>query len=104
MKSPRFTTSLFFDSVTQILDWVSLQNSLLLGLWYIGGILLSRPTGFLTVGQSQRSVRFALQGQLFGLHNLRFHLPDQLRQFCLTFLAGIGVDIPGVDLSVRPFG
>ena len=104
MESQRFTTSLIFDSVMQILDWVSLQNSLLLGIWYIGGILLSRPSGFLAVGQSHRFVPFALRDQFFGLRDLRFHLPDKLRQLCLTLTLSASVNVPGIDLTVRPFG
>lgn len=34
--------------------------------------------------------------------DLRLHLQDQLRQFLLTFLPGVGVDIPGVLFPIRP--
>ena len=34
--------------------------------------------------------------------DLRLHLQDQLCQFLLTFLPGVGVDIPGVLFPIRP--
>jgi hypothetical protein len=52
------------------------------------------------------SRRFSLpcfQPLLFS-GDLRFHLEDHLRQQLLTFLPGLGVDISGVLLAIRPDG
>ena len=85
----------FFDSAAQILTRVSQQNS---------PFYFSYPTGLFLIGQSHRFVQFTICGQFLGLRDLRFHLSDQLSQLCLTLTLSAGVNVPGVDLPVQPFG
>ena len=42
--------------------------------------------------------------QPLRFRNFRFHLHDQLFQFFLALLAGVGIDIAGVLFTIGPFG
>ena len=51
----------------------------------------------------QASIALAQIHQPLRFRNLRFHLHDQHFQLLLALLAGMGIDIAGVLLTVGPF-
>lgn len=60
------------------------------------------PLAFLTLQRA--SIALAQILQPLRLRNFRFHLHDKRLQFLLALLAGVGIDIAGVFLAIRPLG
>ena len=65
---------------------------------------LPRSPCFLLSGQGHHLLPLSFGDETFCLGNIPFHLLNQLGQLFLTLLAGSSVDIPGVNLPIRPPG
>ena len=69
---------------------------------FLREIHFSRPPCLLLCGQRHGLLPLSFRYQALGFYNLRFHLPNQLSQLFLALGLGVGIDIPGMNFTIRP--